>query len=65
MKKIVILAFIVNSICFANETVEYTDSKNGLTHPFFGYKEEIIKEENKDELKKNCRYSYKFRQNDS
>ncbi|WP_323587528.1 conjugal transfer protein TraF [Aliarcobacter butzleri] len=52
MKKIVILAFIVNSICFANETVEYTESKNGLTHPFFGYKEEIIKEENKDEVKK-------------
>lgn len=49
---------IFNLICiilfnlYAAEDIQYTNSKNGLTHPFFGYKKEIIKEENKDEIKK-------------
>lgn len=49
---------IFNLICiilfnlYADEDIQYTNSKNGLTHPFFGYKKEIIKEENKDEIKK-------------
>lgn len=49
---------IFNLICiilfnlYAAEDIQYTNSKNGLTHPFFGYKKEIIKEKNKDEIKK-------------
>lgn len=50
---------ILNLICLillnlnaAEDIEEYTNSKNGLTHPFFGYKEVIKKEDNKDEIKK-------------
>lgn len=50
---------ILNLICLillnlnAEEFIKYTNSKNGLTHPFFGYKEVIAKEDNKDAVKKN------------
>lgn len=50
MKKL-ILFFLTINILFA-DNIEYTESKNGLTHPFFGYKKEILKEEHKDEVKK-------------
>lgn len=50
MKKL-ILFFLTINILFA-DNIEYTESKNGLTHPFFGYKKEILKGENKDEIKK-------------
>ncbi len=49
---------IVNLMCiflfnlYSAENIEYTESKNGLTHPFFGYKQEIINDENKDTVKK-------------
>ena len=50
---------ILNLICLillnlnaAEDIEEYTNSKNWLTHPFFGYKEVIKKEDNKDEIKK-------------
>ena len=53
MIKIFTLIYIILFNLYAAEDVQYTNSKNGLTHPFFGYKKEIIKEENKDEIKKN------------
>lgn len=53
MIKIFTLICIILFNLYAAEDVQYTNSKNGLTHPFFGYKKEIIKEENKDEIKKN------------
>ena len=49
--KLIVLVFLTINLLFA-ENIEYSESKNGLTHPFFGYKKQIIKEENKDEVKK-------------
>lgn len=49
--KIIGLIFIVISHLYSiDNKTEYTDSKNGLTHPFFGYREEIKKEDT--EIKK-------------
>ena len=48
--KLIVLVFLTINLLFA-ENIEYSESKNGLTHPFFGYKKQIIKEENKDEVK--------------
>lgn len=53
MIKIINILFFLLLSLYAGEEIEYTNSKNGLTHPFFGYKKEIIKEKNKDEVKKN------------
>lgn len=52
MIKILNLIFIILLNLYSAEDMQYTNSKNGLTHPFFGYREEIIKEENKNEVKK-------------
>jgi hypothetical protein len=52
MMKIITMLFLSLLSLYAAVEIEYTNSKNGLTHPFFGYKKEIIKEENKDEVKK-------------
>ena len=41
MNKYLLILFIVLEI----HAIEYTDSKNGLTHPFFGYRKPIIKED--------------------
>ena len=49
--KLIVLVFLTINLLFA-ENIEYSESKNGLTHPFFGYIKQIIKEENKDEVKK-------------
>ena len=44
MKKSILILFSFITLNAAE--IEYTESKNGLTHPFFGYREEIIKEDN-------------------
>jgi len=50
-KKILFLiAFI--SLLNAADVIEYSESKNGLTHPFFGYKTPIITEDEKEINKK-------------
>lgn len=49
--KLLIYFILQISAIYAKDNIDYTESKNGLSHPFFGYREEI-KEENKDSLKK-------------
>lgn len=44
MKKLILAIF--SFITLNASEAEYTESKNGLTHPFFGYREEINKEDN-------------------
>jgi conjugal transfer pilus assembly protein TraF len=45
MKKALSLVILILTSSFSNEEPQYSESINGLTHPFFGYKKEILKEE--------------------
>lgn len=50
--KLILIYFVLLNVLYAADEIEYTNSKNGLTHPFFGYKNQIIKEKDDEKLKK-------------
>ncbi|BAK73181.1 conjugal transfer protein TraF [Arcobacter sp. L] len=49
---LILFSFLI-TLNAAEKNVEYTESKNGLTHPFFGYKEEIIEKEKESKKRVN------------